>query len=106
MQIATQAFEATWREPEGEERHDVWAFMTHLFPPYLAYQRSTSRHIPVVMLKTGRPIDVFTAERWGVVVGTSTRVGSPLGPIGESHSTTEHTGLSRRAAEPSRAQTA
>jgi hypothetical protein len=37
--------------------------MTHLFPPYLAYQRSTSRHIPVVMLKTGRPIDVFTAER-------------------------------------------
>jgi len=63
VQIATQAFEATWREPEGEERHEVWAFMTHLFPPYLAYQRSTSRHIPVVMLKTGRPIDVFTAER-------------------------------------------
>ena len=63
VQIATQAFEATWREPKGEERHDVWAFMTHLFPPYLAYQRSTSRHIPVVMLKTGRPIDVFTAER-------------------------------------------
>jgi deazaflavin-dependent oxidoreductase (nitroreductase family) len=60
VQVATQAFEATWREPEGDERHEVWAYMTHLYPPYLAYQRSTSRHIPVVMLQTGRPIDVFT----------------------------------------------
>lgn len=62
LQIATQAFEATWREPEGAERHEVWAFMAHLFPPYLAYQRSTSRHIPVVMLNVVRPIDVFTPE--------------------------------------------
>ena len=61
VQVATQAFEATWREPEGDERHDVWAYMTHLYPPYLAYQRSTSRHIPVVMLQIGRAIDVFTA---------------------------------------------
>lgn len=60
VQIATQAFEATWREPEGEERHHVWSYMSHLFPPYLTYQRSTSRHIPVVMLTTGRSIDVFT----------------------------------------------
>jgi len=60
VQVATQAFEATWREPEGEERHDVWAFMAHLYPPYLAYQRSTSRHIPVVMLNVVQPIDVFT----------------------------------------------
>jgi len=60
VQIATQAFEATWREPEGAERHDVWAYMSHLYPPYIAYQRSTSRHIPLVMLKAVRPIDVFT----------------------------------------------
>ena len=25
VQIATQAFEATWRQPEGEERHEVGA---------------------------------------------------------------------------------
>ena len=62
VQIATQAFEASWREPEGEERHDVWAYMARLYPPYLAYQRSTSRHIPVVMLKTLRPLDVFTPD--------------------------------------------
>jgi deazaflavin-dependent oxidoreductase (nitroreductase family) len=60
VQIATQAFEATWREPEYEERHQVWAYMTHLFPPYLGYQASTTRHIPVVMLRSVRPIDVFT----------------------------------------------
>jgi deazaflavin-dependent oxidoreductase (nitroreductase family) len=61
VQIATQAFEATWREPQYEERHPVWSYMTHLFPPYLGYQTSTTRHIPVVMLRIGRPIDVFTA---------------------------------------------
>ncbi|MDY6997219.1 MAG: nitroreductase/quinone reductase family protein [Actinomycetota bacterium] len=62
VQIATQAFEATWREPEGTERHEVWEYMCHLYPPYIAYQRSTSRHIPVVMLKTVRPIEVFPAS--------------------------------------------
>ena len=60
MQIATQAFEATWREPEFEERHQVWSYMTHLYPPYLGYQTSTTRHIPVVMLRAVRPIPVFT----------------------------------------------
>jgi deazaflavin-dependent oxidoreductase (nitroreductase family) len=60
VQIATEAFEATWREPAAEERHQVWSYMTHLFPPYLGYQSSTARHIPVVMLKPVRPTDVFT----------------------------------------------
>ncbi|ADT97918.1 MULTISPECIES: nitroreductase/quinone reductase family protein [Mycolicibacterium] len=61
VQIATEAFEATWREPDDEERHEVWAFMTHLYPPYITYQQSTSRRIPLVMLAIGKPIDVFTA---------------------------------------------
>jgi deazaflavin-dependent oxidoreductase (nitroreductase family) len=60
VQIAAQAFEATWREPEGTERHEVWEYMCHLFPPYVAYQQSTSRHIPLVMLNIVRPIEVFT----------------------------------------------
>jgi deazaflavin-dependent oxidoreductase (nitroreductase family) len=62
VQIATQAFEATWREPESEERHQVWAYMAHLYPPYLTYQQSTSRQIPLVMLTPVRPTDVFSAE--------------------------------------------
>lgn len=60
VQVATQAFEATWREPEDEERHEVWAYMTHLYPPYITYQQSTSRRIPLVMLAPGKAIDVFT----------------------------------------------
>lgn len=59
VQIATQAFGATWREAEGTERHDVWEYMCHLYPPYVSYQQSTSRHIPVVMLSTQRPVEVF-----------------------------------------------
>jgi deazaflavin-dependent oxidoreductase (nitroreductase family) len=65
VQIATQAFEATWREPEGEERHQVWSYMAHLYPPYLAYQKSTSRQIPMLMLAPVRAIDVFSAEGSG-----------------------------------------
>jgi len=59
FQIATQAFRATWREPEGEERHKVWDFMARAFPPYIKYQRATARHIPVVMMTPIRAIEVF-----------------------------------------------
>lgn len=59
VQVATQAFEATWREPEGDERHQVWEYMCHLYPPYIAYQQSTSRRIPLVMLNPVRPTETF-----------------------------------------------
>jgi deazaflavin-dependent oxidoreductase (nitroreductase family) len=60
VQIATQAFEAGWREPEDDERHEVWAYMTHLYPPYITYQQSTSRRIPLVMLTPGRTVEIFS----------------------------------------------
>ncbi|WP_422746594.1 nitroreductase/quinone reductase family protein [Mycobacterium sp. WMMD1722] len=60
VQIATQAFEATWREPEGEERHQVWEYMCQLYPPYVSYQQATTRHIPLVMLTPVRSVEVFT----------------------------------------------
>ncbi|MGZ5391244.1 MAG: nitroreductase/quinone reductase family protein, partial [Mycobacterium sp.] len=47
------------REPEGEERHRIWVFMAHVYPPYLSYQKATTRHIPVIMLTPVTPIDVF-----------------------------------------------
>jgi len=34
--------------------------MTHLYPPYITYQQSTSRRIPLLALAVGRPIDIFT----------------------------------------------
>ncbi|AKK26455.1 nitroreductase/quinone reductase family protein [Mycobacterium sp. EPa45] len=61
VQIATEAFEAAWREPQGDERHQVWEYMCHLYPPYIAYQQSTSRRIPLVMLSLLRPIATFSA---------------------------------------------
>jgi deazaflavin-dependent oxidoreductase (nitroreductase family) len=59
FQIAAQAFRATWREPQGEERAKVWSFMVDNFPPYATYQASTARRIPLVMMKPAAPIDVF-----------------------------------------------
>ena len=59
FQIATQAFRATWREPQGAERAKVWDFMVELFPPYKAYQASTQRQIPLVMLSATEAIDRF-----------------------------------------------
>jgi deazaflavin-dependent oxidoreductase (nitroreductase family) len=63
FQIATQAFRGTWREPEGTERVKVWDFMVGIFPPYKAYQASTSRQIPLVMLSAQEPIDIFIASK-------------------------------------------
>lgn len=60
VQVGTQAFEASWRELENEERHTAWTYMTHLYPPYITYQQSTSRRIPLVALAVGRPIEIFT----------------------------------------------
>lgn len=59
FQIATQAFRATWREPEGAEREKVWNFMVDSFPFYATYQASTSRQIPLVMMKVIEPVAVF-----------------------------------------------
>jgi deazaflavin-dependent oxidoreductase (nitroreductase family) len=59
FQIATQAFRASWREPKGAERAQVWDFMVGVFPPYTNYQASTSREIPLVMLSAIEPIAGF-----------------------------------------------
>jgi deazaflavin-dependent oxidoreductase (nitroreductase family) len=59
FQIATQAFRATWREPEGAEREKVWAFIQDCFPFYTTYQASTPRVLPLVMLKAIEHVSVF-----------------------------------------------
>jgi deazaflavin-dependent oxidoreductase (nitroreductase family) len=59
FQIATQAYRATWREPQGAEREKVWNFMVDVFPPYQDYQASTKRQIPLVMMKPIASIPVF-----------------------------------------------
>jgi deazaflavin-dependent oxidoreductase (nitroreductase family) len=60
FQIATQAFNATWRVLEDGERAKVWAYLEGVFPPYTGYQASTDREIPLVALKVIAPIDRIT----------------------------------------------
>jgi deazaflavin-dependent oxidoreductase (nitroreductase family) len=58
-QIGGQAFRSVWREPQGEERDQIWAFMAKVYPPYTQYQTQTRRIIPLVMLSAGTPIEIF-----------------------------------------------
>lgn len=62
FQVATEAFRATWREPEGTEREKVWAHMVDNFAFYADYQKSTDRLIPLVMMKPVESIPVFKPE--------------------------------------------
>lgn len=61
FQIATQAFRGNWREPNGAERREVWAFMEKLYPPYKEYQAATRREIPLVMIAATGETDLFQA---------------------------------------------
>ncbi|MBU6267609.1 MAG: nitroreductase family deazaflavin-dependent oxidoreductase [Sphingomonadales bacterium] len=62
FQIATQAFRAQWREPDGGERDKVWNFIVDCHPFYGNYQASTDRVIPLVMMKAIAAVPVFRAE--------------------------------------------
>lgn len=59
VQVATQAFQATWREPGGAERQRIWDQMVAIYPPYAEYQKSTDRLIPLVLMKPFASIPVF-----------------------------------------------
>ncbi len=39
------------REAQGGEYAHLWKFATERHPPYLNYQKMTSRHIPIVLLE-------------------------------------------------------
>jgi len=62
FQIASQAFRATWREPEGAEREKIWNYMVDCYPFYANYQASTDRIIPVVAMKHFAEIPTFKEE--------------------------------------------
>jgi len=62
VQIATQAFRASWREPGEGERQRVWDQMVAIYPPYAEYQASTDRLIPLVMMKPLASIPPFTED--------------------------------------------
>jgi deazaflavin-dependent oxidoreductase (nitroreductase family) len=39
------------REAQGEEYDRLWAFATQHHPPYLDYQKMTTRHIPIMVFE-------------------------------------------------------
>jgi deazaflavin-dependent oxidoreductase (nitroreductase family) len=59
VQVATEAFRATWREPAEAERQRIWDQMVAIYPPYAEYQESTDRLIPLVLMKPVAAIPVF-----------------------------------------------
>ena len=42
------------REVQGEEYNHLWKFVTERHPPYLEYQKMTTRHIPIMIFE---PVD-------------------------------------------------
>ena len=59
IQIASQAWRATWREAEGAERQAAWDAMERNFPFYANYKAATDRVIPVLLLKPVAAIPVM-----------------------------------------------
>lgn len=62
IQIATEAFNATWREPEGEELEGAWQWMIKSNPLFKAYREKSKRQIPIILLSPQEQIPVFTEE--------------------------------------------
>ncbi len=51
VQVADKKFRAVAHAASGEERARLWQLMAEVYPPYLDYQKQTTREIPVVVLE-------------------------------------------------------
>ena len=65
LQIASQAYRATWRKASGAEREKVYNFMVENFPFFDNYRKATSRQIPVILMKPIEPVAVFSEADLG-----------------------------------------
>ena len=54
LEIHGKPIPAVAREAQGEEYDRLWKFATERHPPYLDYQKMTSRHIPIMVFE---PVD-------------------------------------------------
>lgn len=50
IQVGANHYMVKARVVEGDERQPIWDHMAQVYPPYLDYQKSTDRKIPVVVL--------------------------------------------------------
>ena len=51
LQVGKEKFAATARLAEGQEYTRLWSHMIGVFPPYIEYQKKTSRQIPIFILE-------------------------------------------------------
>jgi deazaflavin-dependent oxidoreductase (nitroreductase family) len=51
LEIGGKRIEVQGREVMGEEYHRLWKFAAGHHPPYLKYQKMTSRHIPIMVFE-------------------------------------------------------
>ena len=57
FQVIDKKYAGTAVVAEGSERDRLFDMMAKVYPPYIAYQEKTDRHIPVVILKVKNTID-------------------------------------------------
>ncbi len=51
LEIGGKLISVTAREAQGEEYDRLWKFATERNPPYLDYQKMTTRHIPIMVFE-------------------------------------------------------
>jgi deazaflavin-dependent oxidoreductase (nitroreductase family) len=51
IDVRGQSFAVEAREASGDEYQELWKYVTQKHPPYLQYQRMTSRRIPIIVLQ-------------------------------------------------------
>ena len=54
VEVGTDAFDVIARVAEGEERKRIWQRQKERYPGFAAYERRTSRQIPVIVLTRAR----------------------------------------------------
>jgi deazaflavin-dependent oxidoreductase (nitroreductase family) len=59
FQVATQAFNATWREPAGAELEEAWTYAIKSNPLFGVYRKVSKRVIPIMLLNPLEQIPVF-----------------------------------------------
>ncbi len=52
LEIKGKRIEVQSREATGEEYDRLWKFATEHHPPYLEYQKMTTRHIPIMVFES------------------------------------------------------
>jgi deazaflavin-dependent oxidoreductase (nitroreductase family) len=52
LQVKVQKIPVEAHAAQGDEYARLWKFATERHPPYLNYQKMTSRHIPIVVFES------------------------------------------------------